>query len=138
MKKVIVSLLLILGALNVLIAQDDLETCTPSHKEAFERVVFYLKNSQLADERIKAGTTNISIDQISHVDDPDDCARITKILNGIPRFKRVLEGAKSTRFYYQTNDFYYATWTDVNRILGTSSIFIIINKLTEETYSCYL
>ena len=138
MKKVIVSLLLILGALNVLNAQDDLETCTPSHDKAFRRVVFYLKNSQFVDERIKAGTTNISIDQISHVDDPQECLKITELLKAHPKFKGVLLEPKNTLFYYQSDDFYYVTLTRVEMILGTSSIFIIINKLTEETYSCYL
>lgn len=137
MKKVIISLLLVLGALNILNAQNELETCTASHEKAFGRVVFYLTDSQLINERIEAGAVNISVDQISHVDDPDDCNKITTILNANPKFKRVLEGAKSTRFYYQTNDFYYATWTNVNRILGTSSIFIIIKKSNEQTHYCY-
>lgn len=133
MKTILISLLVIFTGLTTIQAQDELEECTVSHQRGYDRVAFYLKNSQFKDFRVQAGTANIPVEQISHVDNPVDCKRITAILRANPKYKEILEKATSNRFYYQTNDFYYVTWRKLEFTIGASSVFIVINKVTEQT-----
>ena len=133
MKTILILLLVIFTGLTKIQAQEELEECTTPHQRGYERVVFYLKHSQFKDFRIQAGTTNIPVEQMSHVDNPVDCSRITSILRSNPKYKEILEKATSHRFYYQTNDFYYVTWRKLELTIGASSVFIVINKITEQT-----
>jgi hypothetical protein len=133
MKTILFSLVVILLGLTTLQAQEELEECTIPHQRGYERVVFYLEHPQFNEFRMQAGTTNITVEQISHVDNPADCNQITAILRANLEYRRILEKATSHRFYYQTNKFYYVTWTRLEFSIGRSSVFIVINKETQQT-----
>jgi hypothetical protein len=134
MKTILFSLVVILLGLTTLQAQEELEECTAPHQRGYERVAYYLSDAQFTNFRIQAGTTNIPVEQISHVDNPADCKQITAILRANTEFKVILEEKDSTpRFYYQTNNFYYVTWTRLEFSIGRSSVFIVINKETQQT-----
>lgn len=55
---------------------------------------------------------------------------------------KVFMPIKITQFFYQTDNFYYVFWEYINlnevRITGQKEIFIIVNKLTDQIYTCYI
>ena len=143
MKTIIISLLVIICALNNIKAQDVSENpCTSNHEQAFERMTNYLTWGYLKEMRINAGIDNIPIEQISHVDSPAACIKITAILNEVPKLKNIMENMQEPKFYYQSNDFYYVFWMkilDDGMIrLGPKTIFIVINIKTEEIFTDYI
>lgn len=142
MKNMIIAILI--SAVSVsLYAQDmpaELE-CTPSHEKALFSVEYYLTSHHLEEERISTGTDNIPVEQISHVNNPNDCEKLNKIIKSNQKFSKInSEPISGTKFYYQTDDFYFIFWTEVNKIVlgGPKSIFIVINKQTDQISTCYI
>ena len=148
MKKIVFLIgIALLTMCSTLQAQDTPETeCTQSHEDAFITMKIFLtyKSDKIKQHRVESGTNHIPLSQVSHVDDPIACARIsTIILNSVPEFKGQLVYMDCTKFYYQTDEFYYIFGRFINtedevRISGPMQLFIIVNKESESIYKCYI
>lgn len=130
MKKIII-LFAIIFAFNLSYGQDiDLTFCTRSHDIALMHMKFYLTAIHLKNDRIKSGTNNIPIEQIRHVDNEETCKKLNAIVVSSAKFNEINKTTKRTKFFYQTNDFYYIFWDyiDGNLRTGSKRIFIVVNK----------
>ena len=141
MRKILITIIVILLAVNNTYAQEMPNSdCTPTHEDAEFSMNYYLLDPYNEPARIKAGTNNISAEEISHVDNPDDCLKITNIINSNAKLKHINQNSTKTKFYYQTNDFYYVFWEEIHKTIigGPKFIFIVINKSSEEIFISYM
>lgn len=141
MKKIIITFLGYLIAFNFVLAQDGPElNCTPSHNIAQEHVEYFLSAPHLKDIRIQSGTNNIPLDQIQHVDNTEACNELNIIVNSDATLNKVNATSERTKFYYQTNSFYYIFWdyTDGKLRTGPKRIFVVVNKNTKTLYKFYI
>jgi len=139
MKKIFITIVLSFITIAFVYSQEfNASDCTPTHRKA--EFSIYLTYKVMEEERIKAGTTNISLNEVRHVDNPVECRRITRILNSVPRLKEINDFEETTKFYYKTNNFYYVFWEEIhkNMLGGPRSIFIVIKKDNEEIFTCFM
>lgn len=129
MRKILTSICVIIFALNLSNGQD-IDNCTPSHDRALFMVKYYLTASDLNEDRIKTGTNNIPIEQVKHVDNEVICKKLDAIVTSNAKFNEINKTTKRTKFFYQTNDFYYIFWDYIDGKLRTGSkrVFIVVNK----------
>ena len=130
MKKHIISLLVIIGALNNLKAQDENNVCTPNHERALFSVKYFLTASDLNKERISSGNTNIPIEEIKHVNNEQVCVKLNNLINSNAKYKEIATSTPKTKFFYQTNNFYYIFWSYADSLprTGPKRIFIVVNN----------
>lgn len=122
-------------------AQDSIDNqCTTGHDEALQTLKIYLTWDYLEDKRVNVGTNNISVSEVRHVDNPIVCKKITKLINSNIKLKQIAENSEKAKFYYQTNEFYYVFWEEINKniIMGPKKIFVVINKSTEQIFIDYI
>jgi len=141
MKNILIIIVLALLTFNISYAQEmPNSNCTPTHRKAEFSMNYYLLDPYNEPARTEAGTNNISAEEISHVDNPIDCKNITNIINSNAKLKHINQNETTTKFYYQTNNFYYVFWREIHKTIigGPKFIFVVINKNSEEIFISYM
>lgn len=144
MVKVVTIVILLFTAFPCFSQNDKDAPCKPKSPHAKRIVEFFL--IQASDSiRQESGATNESTDNISAVNNDNDCNTLSGFILNTPKYNEInqsLDEAEKTIYYYQTTNFYYVFWAYKPEFyrpsMGPRKIFIVINKETNQHWEYYL
>ncbi|MEP1890116.1 MAG: hypothetical protein ABJJ14_00505 [Cyclobacteriaceae bacterium] len=107
-------------------------------------VEFFLTLDNFSTERVLVGASNVSISEIAPVSEEAACVRLSSIISNNAKYQTVDQSISNdeTKYYYQTNDFYYIFWAwkpeNDNRIrFGPKRLFIVVSGDFENVWEFY-
>ena len=118
-----------------LLPTDQLNSACPVVDEGYFTTLSYftmemfLKDGITEDYRKQSGTEGVPYSQVRPIEDSEACDRISLLIRNNEIYRRVDDLPDLRKFYFQTDDFYYAfwRWKNENR-WGGKKLFIVIKK----------